>query len=344
MNLEVLHIGYEFEAELVEVAVEGANAKAPDVDDSIFHVGYFEKPKYLLSLLKKHAAEDSHAIVFINFKHGVDRLAYFLTSNGFPATGTSSLLSQNQRTRVMKMFRDTDNECRLLVATDVAARGLDIKGVDLVFNFDLPDDPENYIHRIGRTGRIGSKGKAFSLVGDKDVAALGRIERYLEHELEVGWLEEGELQEPEAPFTKNVPRHWLKGVPEGGPRSKKKSGGFKRKFNSSRGPRRGPSRYKSESNESQQEGSQRRKKKFRKGPRSSDNPRFSENSSKKKYRKKTRSFRSEGKKKTHKKSATKAPGPRTKNHRSFQESVLELFAGFEIFNFFGFSGSHLKVS
>lgn len=106
--------------------------------------------------------------------------------------GISSLLTQAQRTRVMEQFR-ADNEKNILVATDVAARGLDIKGVDLVINYELPQDAESYVHRIGRTGRAGAEGQAFSLVSDRDVESLSRIEDYLKHKLEIGWIEDAEL-------------------------------------------------------------------------------------------------------------------------------------------------------
>ena len=77
----------------------------------------------------------------------------------------------------MASFKSEDDQ-NILVATDVAARGLDVEGVDMVVNLELPDDPENYVHRIGRTGRANAKGVAFSLVSDRDVEALSRIEDY----------------------------------------------------------------------------------------------------------------------------------------------------------------------
>lgn len=92
----------------------------------------------------------------------------------------------------MSAFKE-DNNQNILVATDVAARGLDVKGVDLVINYELPGDSENYVHRIGRTGRADSKGKAYSLVSEKDVDSLSRIQDYLKKKLEVFWLEDDEI-------------------------------------------------------------------------------------------------------------------------------------------------------
>lgn len=190
LNFEVLHAAYEFGAQPIEVNVSKDKATADHVKDSIFHVGSDEKPRYLLSLLKHH--QPKQTIVFSNFKRDVERLALFLSKNDYPAVGISSLLSQAQRNRVMEQFK-SESTTNILVATDVAARGLDIAGVDLVINYDLPDDPENYVHRIGRTGRAGKEGQAFSLVCEKDIESLPRVEEYVHRKLEVGWLESDQL-------------------------------------------------------------------------------------------------------------------------------------------------------
>lgn len=190
LNFDVLNTAYQFGAEPVEIDVSRDQAKAENVKDEILHVGHDEKPMYLLSILKR--ANPKQAIIFSNFKLNVERIAQFLSENGVPAMGISSLLTQAQRNRVLEQFK-AENEKNILVATDVAARGLDIKGVDMVINFDLPMDSESYVHRIGRTGRAGSEGSAVSLVGDRDVESLTRIEDYLKHKLPVGWLDDQDL-------------------------------------------------------------------------------------------------------------------------------------------------------
>ncbi len=190
LNLDVLNTAYQFGANPTEVNVSRDQAKAENVEDKIFHTGQSEKPAYLLSLLRKHNPRQT--IVFSNFKMNVAKLAQFLSDNGVPAVGISSLLTQAQRNRVMEQFR-AENDHNVLIATDVAARGLDIKGVDMVVNYELPDDPENYVHRIGRTGRAGAKGTAFSFVSDRDVDALSRIEDYLKHKVDTAWMEDSEL-------------------------------------------------------------------------------------------------------------------------------------------------------
>ncbi len=190
LNLDVMSTAYQFGANPIDVDVSRDQAKAENVEDSIFHVGQEDKAMYLLTLVKKY--KPRQAIIFSNFKMNVPRVAQFLNENGMSAAGISSLLTQAQRTRVMEQFK-SEGDRNILVATDVAARGLDIKGVDLIINYELPDDPENYVHRIGRTGRAGAKGMAFSLVSDRDVEALQRIEDYLRHKVQIGWLEETDM-------------------------------------------------------------------------------------------------------------------------------------------------------
>ncbi|MCX7977750.1 MAG: DEAD/DEAH box helicase [Bdellovibrionaceae bacterium] len=191
LNLDVLNTAYQFGANPIEVNVSRDQAKAENVRDQIFHLGQDEKPQHLLSLIRLH--QPRQVIVFTNFKTNVERISRFLNENGLQSSAISSLLTQAQRNRVLELFKDTNNNMNILVATDVAARGLDIKGVDMVVNYELPQDAETYVHRIGRTGRAGAEGKAFSLVSDRDVESLMRIEDYLKHKLEVGFLENDQL-------------------------------------------------------------------------------------------------------------------------------------------------------
>jgi ATP-dependent RNA helicase RhlB len=197
LNFDVLRTAYQFGAEPIEINVSRDQAKAENVKDNIYHLGSDEKPQQLLSLLKMH--NPKQAIIFTNFKLNVERIARFLNENGVRAMAISSLLSQAQRTRVMQQFKEA-NDLNILVATDVAARGLDIQGVDLVINYELPNDPESYVHRIGRTGRAGASGTAISLVSDKDVDGLMRIEEYLKHKVEALYMEDKDLVKEFIPF------------------------------------------------------------------------------------------------------------------------------------------------
>lgn len=122
------------------------------------------------------------AIVFCNTKRMVDDCCDALINRGYSADRIHGDITQVGRERVLKKFRS--GKIEILVATDVAARGLDIDEVDAVFNYDLPQDPEDYVHRIGRTGRAGRDGKAYSFVFGKDIYRLGSIERYIKQTIQ----------------------------------------------------------------------------------------------------------------------------------------------------------------
>lgn len=232
LNFDVLNTIYQFGSEPVEINISRDQTKAENVKDQIFHVGSDEKPQHLLSLLKVH--NPKQAIIFTNFKMSVERIAKFLVDNGVPAMAISSLLTQAQRNRVIEQFK-AENNMNILVATDVAARGLDIKGVDLVINYELPMDSESYVHRIGRTGRAGTTGQAFSLVGDKDIESLARIEDYLKHKVDVGYLENDQLVKDFQAMSYHSEGHYLKSLDRArGPRQERNERG------GDRGERRGP--------------------------------------------------------------------------------------------------------
>jgi superfamily II DNA/RNA helicase len=190
LNFSVTEMAYQAHSNPVQVDVSRDKVTTENIEDMILHIGRDEKPKFLLTILKKF--EPKQVIVFSNYKNNIPRISQFLNDNGYPALGISSLMTQAQRNRVIESFKG-ENKHNIMVATDVAARGLDIKGVDLVINFELPDDAENYVHRIGRTGRAEQKGRAFSFVSDKDVEALGRIQDYLKEKLETLWIDDAEL-------------------------------------------------------------------------------------------------------------------------------------------------------
>lgn len=190
LNFDVLNTAYQFGAEPVEINISRDQAKAENVKDFILHIGNDEKPQYLLSILKKE--NPKQAMIFTNFKHNVDRIAMFLLDNQIPAMGISSLMSQSQRNHVIEKFK-AENDQNILVATDVAARGLDINGVDVVVNYEMPQEAESYVHRIGRTGRAGREGKAFSFISDRDIDSLERVENYTKNKIEAIYMEDSEL-------------------------------------------------------------------------------------------------------------------------------------------------------
>jgi ATP-dependent RNA helicase RhlE len=141
--------------------------------------------EHKVSLLKEYldAAPEGLALVFSRTKHGAERLMKHLVAEGYGATSIHGNKSQGQRDRALKAFRD--GTTRILVATDVAARGIDIPGVSHVYNFDLPEVAENYVHRIGRTARAGLDGDAIAFVSGEEIALLRQIEKVMKIEIPV---------------------------------------------------------------------------------------------------------------------------------------------------------------
>ena len=125
--------------------------------------------------------EIDRALIFARTRVGTGELANELTGRDFPAEALNGDLSQEAREYTLNRFRQ--NKITVLVATDVAARGLDIDGITHVFNYDLPDDPELYVHRIGRTGRAGKTGIAISLITPRERRHLKQIEAFTRHKI-----------------------------------------------------------------------------------------------------------------------------------------------------------------
>ncbi len=154
---------------------------ADKVTHSVHFVASDRKQDLLVELLDGH--RDDRALVFSRTKHGAERLMKHLDRAGFAAISIHGNKSQGQRDRAIAAFRD--GSARVLVATDVAARGIDIPGVGHVYNYDLPNVPENYVHRIGRTARAGQSGRAIAFCAADEVTELKAIERVLGTRVEV---------------------------------------------------------------------------------------------------------------------------------------------------------------
>lgn len=181
----------------VEVSVSPSNSTAKTVKQWLCPVDKSKKSA-LLSYLIKH--EDWHQVlVFCRTKHGANRLAKHLDGKGISAAAIHGNKSQGARTRALAEFKA--REVRVLVATDIAARGLDIEQLPQVVNFDLPNVPEDYVHRIGRTGRAGAEGQAVSLVCADEVKELYAIEQVIQKCIEREEIEgfEPKHNVPESP-------------------------------------------------------------------------------------------------------------------------------------------------
>ncbi|MGH8014292.1 MAG: DEAD/DEAH box helicase, partial [Candidatus Binataceae bacterium] len=175
MESAATRMAREFMSEPERVSIGEKAAPPPSIRQTICTVEPQQKGKALLTLLKRPEVES--AIVFAHTKIRAERVARTLERAGIKAVAIHGDRTQGQRFAALAGFRR--HRYRVMVATDVAARGLDIPGVSHVINLDLPEEPENYIHRIGRTARMGREGVAISLVTADDRAALGRIERIL---------------------------------------------------------------------------------------------------------------------------------------------------------------------
>jgi ATP-dependent RNA helicase DeaD len=161
------------------VSVIPKQVSAPLIQQSYIEVQEKAKFDALCRLVDMEAPE--LAIIFGRTKRRVDELSEALQKRGYSAEGLHGDLSQNQRDTVMRKFRDGSID--ILVATDVAARGLDVSGVTHVINFDLPQDPESYVHRIGRTGRAGKEGTSYTFVTPREIDHLHLIERVTRHRI-----------------------------------------------------------------------------------------------------------------------------------------------------------------
>ena len=168
------------------IEIASAQQRHDLIEQRLHHVDDSAHKHKVLSHLLNDKAVD-RVIVFTATKHGADRLAQQLEDHGHPAAALHGNMNQSQRTRAISRLRS--GAVRLLVATDVAARGLDVPGISHVINYDLPRNPEDYVHRIGRTGRAGAKGIAISFAGPDERRQLRDIERYTNQPIEAHVIE-----------------------------------------------------------------------------------------------------------------------------------------------------------
>ncbi len=180
MSSEILAITKEYQNNPVTVKIEAKHRTVDLIDQYYFEVAMGRKTDALKLLLSAYSPKSS--MIFCNTKKMVDELTEELVKSGFKAMGLHGDMKQSQRTQVMNSFKN--GSVSVLIATDVAARGIDVSGIDAVFNYDIPQDNEYYIHRIGRTGRAGHKGTAYTLVsGRKQVYALKDISKFTKAEI-----------------------------------------------------------------------------------------------------------------------------------------------------------------
>ena len=196
LNYRVMELCYEHMNNPVKVIIEPEKAVVDEIKQSLFHVGQHEKFNLLLGLLKKE--EGKKVLIFCNTKIEAEQLEWKLNHNGYNSGQISGDLHQKARIKVLEDFQK--GNIYIMIATDVASRGLHVDDITHVINYDLPQDPEDYVHRIGRTARAGKKGTAITLCCEDFAQHLERVEVYLKNKIPVAWAEE-ELYLEEKPGT-----------------------------------------------------------------------------------------------------------------------------------------------
>jgi len=197
LSHRVMELAYEHMNNPTGLKTESDRIAAEKVNQQVFHPASDEKVPLLIGLMKKLAPQRS--IIFVNTKRTAERVHAYLIGNDIPADVLSGDVRQNKRQRLIKEL--ASGELNTLIATDVAARGLHIDGVSHVFNYDLPQNPEDYVHRIGRTARAGASGDAISFACEEYVFSLPEIEELLGHEIESSQVTDDLLVTP-APAAK----------------------------------------------------------------------------------------------------------------------------------------------
>ena len=186
LSPRVLELTYEYMNLPKEIYVTPDEITVDTVEQSLMHVAKSEKLPLLLGLLQREPWQ--RVLIFANTKAAVEWLSRKLKGNGYPVKGLTGNLNQRQRIRIINQFKS--GNLKILVATDVASRGLHVEEVSHVINYDLPQDREDYVHRIGRTARGGMSGKAISLACESYVYSLEAIEEYIGEKIPVVWPEE----------------------------------------------------------------------------------------------------------------------------------------------------------
>ncbi len=176
-------IAREYMKNPVKIEITPGQVTVDKITQVLYHVGEKEKLNLMLGILQKELPRN--ALIFTNMKHEADRVARHLEHNGYKCQHISGDLPQNKRLQVIDHFKA--GKLPFLVATDVAARGLHIDDLELIINYDLPGDCENYVHRIGRTARAGKSGKAISLACEKYIYNLEAIENFIGMKIPVAY-------------------------------------------------------------------------------------------------------------------------------------------------------------
>jgi ATP-dependent RNA helicase RhlB len=186
LSFRVMELTWEFMNNPTQITIMPQQRTAENIDQVLYHVGRDEKFNLLLGLLKREGG--SRILIFSNTREEARRLEDRLNRNGWRARALTGDVDQKKRLKILNDFKE--GELPLLVATDVASRGLHIEGVTHIVNWDLPQDAEDYVHRIGRTARAGASGKSISFADESSALALEPIEKFIGQKIRVEWAED----------------------------------------------------------------------------------------------------------------------------------------------------------
>ncbi|MFO8063746.1 MAG: DEAD/DEAH box helicase [Spirochaetia bacterium] len=190
LSTKVRNIAWQYMNDPAEVDIEAERLTVDTVEQELHHVARREKLSAVLGLLERYQPENG--LIFTNTKQAAEEVALRLRYNGFSAQFIMGDLPQKKRMQLIDGMKNGD--VRFLVATDVAARGLHVDNLDIVINYDIPEDPENYVHRIGRTARAGQSGRAVALACERYVYGLEAIERLIDMKIPVGQLSDEDFK------------------------------------------------------------------------------------------------------------------------------------------------------
>ncbi len=179
LNSYVKNLAWEYTRDAKEITIEAENITVDEIDQELLHVSSDDKMRLLLGIFQKEKPES--VIIFCDTKKMCEIVSKRLQINGIKNEYIIGDLPQSKRLKIMDSFKAGKVTC--LVATDVAARGIDVNDLAMVVNYDLPTEAENYVHRIGRTARAGKSGKAYTFCSERDVYSLAPIERYIEKQI-----------------------------------------------------------------------------------------------------------------------------------------------------------------
>ncbi|SPF36271.1 ATP-dependent RNA helicase RhlB (fragment) [Syntrophobacter sp. SbD1] len=181
-----MELAYEFMNLPEKISITPEKITVEQVEQVLYHVGKHEKIPLLLGLLRKE--KPGRTLIFVNTRRAADMVVERLNRNSWKADAITGDIIQKKRLRLLAEFKE--GKLPILVATDVASRGIHVEGVTHVINYDLPQDAEDYVHRIGRTARAGATGKALSLADEEYVYSLEDIEKYIGQKIPIEWAED----------------------------------------------------------------------------------------------------------------------------------------------------------